>query len=251
MSQNLWSDEELIVACYIYNMDLSYSEKVARGLSYLNRNESAVKKRFANFDYYKGGTGLAKGGANAKRVWDEYTEKPLEMAFRAKTIIAHSCGGITSNSESELVAEIGIFDVKDKSYRAYAEYREKVEKVRIETLACADNKCCITGMSDPTLLTASHIKPWSICTPDEMSDVHNTLCLNTFHDKLFDRYRMTISESMEIIYDPSLVDSVPEKVYQNMIERYTKINVKDVNRPYAKYLEFHNNRFTAITGVKI
>lgn len=253
MRPNVWSDEELIVACYIYNSDCSYSEKVRNALMYLGRNEASIKFRFGNFDNFKKGTGgFGNGGAHARRIWDLYTDDPEKMIASAKRIIQDGIVGCQSNSDSESIIMAGSLDIEKGSYREYnRKYRVNQNRLRDATLLCSHDTCCVTGINDPSILVASHIKPWSVCTPDEMTDVHNALCLNTFHDKLFDRYRMTINESMEIIYDPKLEEHIPDKLYRNMIMEYNEVKVNDMNRPDPKYIAYHNNRFTAITGIRV
>lgn len=64
-----WSDEELIVACYIYNTDPTYRKKIEKALVCLGRNESSIKIRFGNFDYYKNGFGgFSNGGIHAREI---------------------------------------------------------------------------------------------------------------------------------------------------------------------------------------
>lgn len=253
MVSNPWTDDELIVACYIYKTDWSYSEKIRQALLHLGRNESSIKFRFGNFDNFKKGSGgFGNGGPHAKRIWDEYSKKPEEMAQLAEKIIDSGKVGFFSNSDSELAMMTGSMDLEEGSYREYiTKYRVNQDKLRAATLRYANEKCCITGISDKSILVASHIKPWSACAPKEMTDVHNALCLNIFHDKLFDKYRMTVNESMEIIYDPILEKQIPEKLYRSMIGEYTEIKVNENNRPDPKYLEYHNNRFKAVTGQKV
>lgn len=253
MVSNAWSDEELIVACYIYNSDWSYSEKIRKALMHLGRNESSIKFRFGNFDNYrKGSGGFGNGGPHARKIWDEYSENPIKMAQLAEQIIEKGVVGCQSNTDSELAVMTGSADIEEGSYREYVtKYRVNQDKLRSATLLYSNNACCVTGINDSSILIASHIKPWSVCTPAEMTDVHNALCLNIFHDKLFDKYRMTVNESLEIIYDPKLEDSIPDKLYRSMIEEYTEVKVNDNNRPDPKYLEYHNNRFTAVTGQKV
>ena len=48
-------------------------------------------------------------------------------------------------------------------------------------------RCCVTGLAVPSLLRASHIKPWAKCaTDDERLDVFNGLLLAPHLDALFD-----------------------------------------------------------------
>lgn len=47
--------------------------------------------------------------------------------------------------------------------------------------------CPLTGITDPELLRASHIKPWACCDSDaERLDVHNGLLLSALWDAAFD-----------------------------------------------------------------
>jgi len=252
MRSDLWTDEELIVACYIYNSEWSYTEKVRKGLIYLSRNESSIKKRFANFDFYKHGSGLANGGVHAQSIWNEYAENDNAMAVLAEKMIQNGIVGKRSNTDSEMAMMIGSTDLSDSSYHEYAaKFESNQNELREKALTCANYKCSVTGISDKSILVASHIKPWSVCTPVEMTDIHNSLCLNIFHCELFDKYRMTVNESMEIVYDPELERSIPEGLYRSMVEEYTEIKVNDKNRPGTEYLEYHNNRFRAVTGLKV
>jgi HNH endonuclease len=48
-------------------------------------------------------------------------------------------------------------------------------------------RCPITGITEPALLRASHIVPWSECTDEERLNVHNGLLLSALWDAAFDR----------------------------------------------------------------
>jgi len=56
-------------------------------------------------------------------------------------------------------------------------------------------RCPLTGISDPALLRASHIIPWSECESDvERLDVHNGLLLSALWDAAFDRALVTFND---------------------------------------------------------
>lgn len=56
-------------------------------------------------------------------------------------------------------------------------------------------RCPLTGISDPALLRASHITPWSECESDaERLDVHNGFLLSALWDAAFDRALATFDE---------------------------------------------------------
>jgi putative restriction endonuclease len=49
-----------------------------------------------------------------------------------------------------------------------------------------DGRCPLTGITDPVLLRASHIVPWSDCNDEQRLDVHNSLLLSAW-DAAFDQ----------------------------------------------------------------
>ena len=74
------------------------------------------------------------------------------------------------------------------------EERETIIKARVNQsffrstiLSSYNLKCCITGLSITDFLVASHIKPWSKDL-ENRTNPHNGLCLNSIHDKAFDRF---------------------------------------------------------------
>jgi predicted restriction endonuclease len=48
-------------------------------------------------------------------------------------------------------------------------------------------RCPLTGISEPALLRASHIVPWSDCDDAQRLDVHNGLLLSALWDAAFDQ----------------------------------------------------------------
>ncbi|SFQ06864.1 HNH endonuclease [Tranquillimonas alkanivorans] len=68
-------------------------------------------------------------------------------------------------------------------------------------------RCPLTGIDDPALLRASHMKPWAACATDaERLDVYNGLLLSALWDAAFDRYLVTFSSGGVPRYSPALSD---------------------------------------------
>lgn len=66
-------------------------------------------------------------------------------------------------------------------------------------------RCPLTGISDPALLRASHIIPWSECGSDaERLDVHNGLLLSALWDAAFDRALVTLDDEGKPEFSPNL-----------------------------------------------
>ena len=70
---------------------------------------------------------------------------------------------------------------------------------RASVLTSYEQKCCITGLTLPTLLRASHIKPFNECrSSSERTDPHNGLLLNVLHDWAFDQGLITVTKDYRI-----------------------------------------------------
>lgn len=87
--------------------------------------------------------------------------------------------------------------------------REQMVHVRVgqnyfrnAVLSAYESRCCMTGISVPEFLIASHIKPWkSSDDKKEKANPRNGLCLNALHDKAFDLGFITVDKDTLRIND--------------------------------------------------
>lgn len=101
-------------------------------------------------------------------------------------------------------------------------------------------KCCLCGVSNPTLLVASHIKPWADSEPLEKLDSDNALLLCPNHDKLFDSGLISFDESGKIIISDELTEN--DRLFMN-INDHMKIKV---NEAQVEYLSYHRSHIFEI-----
>lgn len=81
--------------------------------------------------------------------------------------------------------------------RGQGKFRANVEAV--------EPSCRLTGITNPTLLIASHIKPWRLCTSaQERLDGMNGLMLTPDADLLFDRGFVTFEDGGEVRVSPRM-----------------------------------------------
>lgn len=115
---------------------------------------------------------------------------------------------------------------------------------RASVLTSYDNKCCITGLTLPTLLAASHIKPFSECrSSSERTDPHNGLLLNTFHDKAFDQGLITVTKDYRIVVSQIVKDYANDSFTKSCLTELegTKIILPRNFVPAPDCLEYHND----------
>lgn len=117
--------------------------------------------------------------------------------------------------------------------------KEAVIKVRVNQGIFRDilleryGKCCLCGVSNASLLNASHIKPWKDSLPEEKLDVDNGFLLCPNHDRLFDKGFISFREDGRILISNHL-DQI-DRVYTN-VNTNMRIDLTEQNK---KYLEFH------------
>jgi hypothetical protein len=66
------------------------------------------------------------------------------------------------------------------------------------------SRCTITGITDPALLRASHIVPWSECGNEQRLDVHNGLLLSALWDAAFDAGLVSFTNDGTVLASPEL-----------------------------------------------
>ncbi len=92
--------------------------------------------------------------------------------------------------------------------------------------------CAMCRISNPKLLVASHIKPWSVSDKHEKLDVYNGLLLCPNHDRLFDSGLISFLDDGKIMISPELdkINQIFANITPNM-----KIELDDDMRYYMKY----------------
>ena len=93
--------------------------------------------------------------------------------------------------------------------------------------------CSVTELNNPSLLRASHIKPWRDSSNQERLDPMNGLLLQPTLDHLFDSGLMTFDASGTVVFSPSLSQNDIEKLG---LDRSFKLrHVPDKLMEYMKY----------------
>jgi HNH endonuclease len=70
-------------------------------------------------------------------------------------------------------------------------------------------RCPITGVTDPALLRASHVVPWSECDDAQRLDVHNGLLLSALWDAAFDAGLISFADDGTVLASPELTAAAP------------------------------------------
>jgi putative restriction endonuclease len=226
--QNLWTREQTIVALNLYckipfNRVSSSHPDIVRIAKIIGRSPNSVKMKIGNFGSFdpelkrRGIVGLGNTSKMDELVWEEFNSNWDNLAYESELLISKF-----TNQPIEAISEINLEDIpQGKEREAIIKQRVNQSFFRSTILSSYNMKCCITGLSVPDLLVASHIVPWAKDEKNRLNP-HNGVCLNAIHDKAFDKGFITITTDYKI------------KVSQQLE------NLKKENAVYDLFLKYHN-----------
>lgn len=103
------------------------------------------------------------------------------------------------------------------------------------------SSCRVTGVSDPRLLIASHIKPWRDSSNEERLSGNNGIMLSPHIDALFDAHLITFENDGAMLVHPTL----PEDVLNRWsLKRETKL--EKFQPEHIKFLDHHRHTFAGL-----
>lgn len=100
-----------------------------------------------------------------------------------------------------------------------------------------DGRCIITGIDHPSLLVASHIKPWAASTNEERLSVDNGLLLSATYDRLFDNGLITFDSSGKISLSSLIGESNKKRLN---LQSGTIFQIKPSNKT-NHFLQYHSD----------
>ncbi len=135
--------------------------------------------------------------------------------------------------EAQASADLSLDETTRKaiiaSRRGQGRFRVNVEAI--------EKGCRLTGVTDPRLLKASHIKPWRSCnTGTERLDGNNGLLLTPNADHLFDHGYISFDDNGQVLVSPLLNVGQVDLLG---VATSPPPRVAPFNAQQAKYLAFH------------
>ena len=200
-----WTRQQLLVAFALYSR-LPFGRlhhgnpEIVTVAGMIERSPSALAMKLTNIASLDpaitstGRSGLRKASANDRAMWDE-----MHSDWERFAVESHQAElevGVTTGSEDEAA--------HGEDIHRFGEDRVAQTTVRVgqgffrsAVLSAYNERCCITGLSLPSLLVASHIVPWSHDGSNRVNP-RNGLLLSALHDKAFDAGLITIRDDMTV-----------------------------------------------------
>ena len=191
-----WTEDEIKVALLLYfqipfgKID-SRNRDIVELAERLHRTPSAVAMKLLNLSSLDdritgtGRVGLANASALDRAVWTWFQSDWSEAVAGAAEVFDRFGKGASGLKESPVA--FGNFPTDGKTEAiALSKHRVGQNFFRNAVLSNFETSCCITGISVPELLCASHIVPWAKDASQRLNPA-NGLCLSPTLDRAFDR----------------------------------------------------------------
>lgn len=253
-----WTEEELIIALDIYYELHRSGDKpsdshakiiqASRALNSLKihpqnkknikfRDPPGVKRRIGYFQKLERGENI-NGREAYLRVWEKYRDKVPQLHHDAIEIINRL--SLTSDEPLEddyNAIRRDIIELKRNNKIDITEKNELIKARRGQGRFRRDllslwKACPITGCTEPQLLKASHIKPWSKSSNNERLDPYNGILLTPTFDALFDRGYISFEDSGKALISNTLDEA--ERAALGIKENIT-IKIFENHKTYLYY----------------
>ena len=249
-----WQREQLLVAFYLYcRMPFGKinrgNAEVIRYAALLGRTPSALAMKLANIASLDpaitdtGRKGLSGASLADRAMWEEMQKDWEKFTSTTQDAVVK----IEAQSFSEpVIKDIPINERDAENYEGVenlnsTKTRVKQAAFRAMVLSAYDNQCCISGLSVPQLLIASHIVPWRIDAKNRLNP-KNGLCLSMLHDKAFDLGLISIADDLTVLISPTLKQFDDTFLISSIFKfEGQRLRAPGKFLPDPEFLAFHRN----------
>ena len=254
-----WTREHFLIALNLYcKLPFGKLDKgnplIIEVAEKMGRTPSSLAMKLVNFASLdpvvvaRGRKGLSGATKQDKRMWMEFREH-LETLAPESEILLHD---LFTDDESTEVDFLQRDRVRlEPSNRvpptgpteklSVVKLRRGQQFFRQSILNAYGVRCCITGISVPRLLVASHIRPWNEF-PDDRLNPRNGLCLSCLHDAAFDSGLITLDENLRVVLSPRLKKHFPQPALEQNFVAYEGKPIRKPDilaEPSANFLKHH------------
>lgn len=246
-----WTRHQLLVAFNLYcQMPFgklhSGNPEIIKYSKLIGRTPSALAMKLTNIASLDpaitstGRKGLKGASSADKAMWSEMQNDWEIFAIKSSKAIEEAEAEQKSGTDvGEMLSTDDSRDYTGGSKTVLTKARIGQAFFRKAVLSAYNNKCCITGLSVPSLLVASHIVPWREDEGNRLNP-RNGLSLSMLHDKAFDVGIITVSEDMTVRVSKKQLSN-PDSFYVAALLSYDgkPILLPEKFRPSSDFLAYH------------
>ena len=245
-----WTRQQLLVAFALYcrlpfGRLHSRNPEIVQFAEAIGRTPSALAMKLSNIASLDpaitstGRTGLTGASANDRAMWkemhDDWERFAIESQQAIETVraIEESNDEISQGRDDYPIGE-------DRAVEATVRLGQSF--FRSAVMSAYDGRCCITALSMPSLLVASHIVPWRHDKANRLNP-RNGLLLSALHDKAFDSGLLTINDDMTVRVSQNHYEVGDEYFRQAILSHQgQRIKLPEKFAPDPAFLSYHRER---------
>ena len=242
-----WTRQELLVALALYcrtqfRKVQKNNPEIIEVAAAIDRTPSALSMKLGNFASLdpeiiaSGHSGLKNASTMDRKMWREMHCDWEGFAAESHQAVldtgaADPIGSLTEDKS------IGDRVGEDRPVNTTARIGQSF--FRSVVLVAYEGQCCMTGLSVPELLVASHIVPWRIDKNNRVNP-RNGLLLSVLHDRAFDIGLFTIDDSLTVRVSRNQVEK-DDKFFSAAIEMYDSQRIRAPVKfePEREFLAYH------------
>ena len=246
-----WTRDQLLVAFALY-CRLPFGRfhrrnpEIVQFANSMSRSPSALAMKLSNIASIDpaitstGRIGLANASAADREMWEEMHNDWERFAMESEQAVQAIAEAETITTPTDDAGEGEGHDRIGEDRVVEATVRVGQKFFRTAVLSTYREQCCITGLSLPTLLVASHIIPWSHDKRNRMNP-RNGLLLSALHDKAFDAGIITLNDDMTVRVSRVVNDNA---FFSSSIASYDghPISLPEKFGPDREFLRYHRER---------
>ncbi|MCG8581761.1 MAG: HNH endonuclease [Bacteroidales bacterium] len=251
MTRKKWTRNELIAAFNLY-LQIPFGQihqrnpKIISLAKLIDRTPGAVGLKLTNFASFdpilkaRGIKGMTNSAKADREIFNEFYNNQEALIFESENILAQLENISIEDKYEDQLPEADLMIGKERL--VYVKSRINQHFFRKMVLTNYDSRCAITGISIPSLLIASHIKPWS---SDETNRLNpsNGICFSALYDKAFDKGLISVDDNYRILLSSSLKEFATREYFNLHFGQILnqKIILPAKYLPKQEFLEWHRN----------
>lgn len=215
----------------------------------MDRTPSSVAMKLSNLASLDpaitgtGRTGLKGASALDRNIWQDFSHNTETWMPRLEARLAQ----LLEPQDDSPAPELGMIeetaDYSADDLESSATRRKGQNLFRKAVLSAYQWRCCITGVAEPRLLVAGHIRPWR-CDQANRLNPRNGLCLSTLIDRAFDTGLITISEDLCLVLSSELqAHKTNEHIHETFFSRQgISVTMPEKFAPDPAFLAWHREK---------
>ena len=246
-TRTAWTRPQLLIAFDLYcripfGRISSRNPEIVQTSELIGRSSASLSMKMGNIASLDpaitstGRAGLGNASRSDQAMWEEMNADWERFANEAQQAL-QDLQMVGQSAVNEVIPEID--DSRREGIDRPVETTARVGQsfFRTAVLSAYDQRCCITGLSIPRLLVASHIVPWSH-DPANRVNPRNGLLLSALHDRAFDTGLLTINEDMTVRVSPAYSEDV---FFSSAVAAYQgkQIRLPERFHPDREFLAYH------------